>query len=124
MDVTKVIEKLKEKYPNKTIIKNDELHPTEILCEINPPSEHPNYSIAISVIDKSKSHKHEITTETYKVMKGKLILHIGKKMITLNSGDKYVITPGNVHWAEGLETWVECRATPAWTAKDHILTFK
>lgn len=121
MDIKKVILKLQQKYPNKTIINNDETHSTEILCEIDPPSEHTEYSIAISVIDKSKPHKHCITTETYRVLHGTLTLHVGEKTIVMNMGDEYVVTPEHIHWAEGRETWIECKATPAWTPKDHIL---
>ena len=121
MNTKKIIQKLQQKYPNKTIITNDKTHPTEILCETDPPSEHSEYSIAISVIDKSKPHKHNITTETYKIINGTLSLHVGEKAIMMNTGDKYVVSPGTIHWAEGKETWIECQATPAWTLKDHIL---
>jgi len=114
MDVFTVIQKLQKQYPNKTIIKNDEQQPTEILCEIDPPSEHADYSVVISIIDKSNPHKHNKTTETYKVLHGILTLYIDEKMILMNEGDIYVIPPKHVHWAEGIETWVECKATPAW----------
>lgn len=39
----------------------------------------------------------------------------------LHEGDELVIKPGEVHWAEGHETWVECYSTPGWVATDHFL---
>lgn len=121
MNSRQVINQLKEKYPGKNIIALPENKPTEILCEVDPTSEHPEYSNAVAIIDKSKPHTHHKTAETYKVIKGKLILHVGEKSKELNVGDTHTIKPGNVHWAEGNETWVECYSEPGWTFEDHIL---
>jgi mannose-6-phosphate isomerase-like protein (cupin superfamily) len=121
MNVKQVIDSLKIKYPGKNIIKNDELNPTEVLCEIEPCKDHPEYSNAVAIIDKSKPHIHHKTTETYKVTKGKLILHIGDQSKKLNEGETYTIQPNNLHWAEGNETWVECYSEPGWVFEDHIL---
>ncbi len=121
MNFQLIVENLKKRYPGKNIIKNDESNPTEILCEIDPANEHPEYSNAVAIIDKSKPHQHNKTTETYKVLKGKLTLHIGNEIKQLNEGDAFVIKPGNIHWAEGRETWVECYSEPGWSIDDHIL---
>ncbi|MFA6501866.1 MAG: cupin domain-containing protein [Parachlamydiales bacterium] len=121
MNIQRIIDDLKIKYPSRNIIKNDESNSTEILCEIDPSKDHPDYSNAVAIIDKSKPHVHRKTTETYKIIKGKLILHIGDQSKELNEGDTYTIEPGNVHWAEGNETWVECYSEPGWTFEDHIL---
>ena len=45
MNTARVIEKLQQQYPGKTIVKNNENNPTEIICEIEPTKKHPDYSI-------------------------------------------------------------------------------
>ena len=102
-------------------IKNSKVEPTEILCEIEPTKEHPEYSLAISVIDKSTPHYHKKLKEGYKIIRGNLILHVDNKVIHLKQGGKHTILPHQIHWAEGNETWIECRATPGWVTEDHIL---
>lgn len=121
MNQIQIIKELNYKYPDKAIFKNDENNPTEILCEVKPVSQHPEYSLAISVIDKSTPHQHHKTIETYKVIKRKLTLHVGDEVIVLNEGDTYEIPINTIHWAEGDETWVECESHPGWTPEDHIL---
>ena len=120
MNVNHVIQEMDRKYPGKAIFKNDENNPTEILCEVKPATQHPEYSLAISVIDKSIPHQHKNTVEIYNVIKGKLSLHVGDKTVTLNEGDSYEIPLNTIHWAEGKETWVECASKPGWTYNDHI----
>jgi len=120
MNVEKVISKLKKEYPGKAIFKNYEENTTEILCEIDPSSEHPEHSNTVAIIDKSIPHIHYKTRETYKVTKGKLTLQVGKEVIELKEGESCVIRPGNAHWAEGNETWIECYSEPGWALEDHI----
>ena len=74
MNVKRVLEELKRKYSNKKIIQNKDESGgiTEIICEIEPTTEHPEYSVAIAVIDKIQPHYHEETTEVYEIIKGKL----------------------------------------------------
>lgn len=121
MNKQKIISQLENKYPGKSIYSIPDESPTEMLCEVDPSSDHPEYSNAVAIIDKSKPHIHQKTTETYKVIKGKLTLHIGDQSKELNIGDTHTIEPGNIHWAEGNETWVECYSKPGWTLEDHIL---
>lgn len=121
MNSKKIIEELKKKYPSKKIIKNDEDNPTEILCEVDPSVNHPEYSLAVAVINKSLPHVHKKSKETYKVTKGRLILFIDAKSHELHEGEELVIEPGQIHWAEGDETWIECYSEPGWTFEDHIL---
>ena len=120
MQVDKVVTELNKLYPGKSIFKNDDTTTTEILCEIEPTSEHPDYSNAIAIIDKSIPHIHYKTTETYKVLKGELKLHIGNEVFTLKESQSHVINPNNVHWAEGNETWIECYSKPGRTIEDQI----
>jgi len=121
MNVSKVIEDLEKEYPGKAVFKNDEDNTTEILCEVAPSKDHPEYSNAIAVVDKSVPHIHHKTKETYKILKGELTLYVEEEVITLKEGESYVIMPNNVHWAEGAETWIEAYSEPGWTYDDHIL---
>lgn len=117
MNVAKVIEELKKKYPNKNIIQN----PGEIICEIEPTSDHSEYSKAIAVIDQSVQHRHLKSQEDYTVIKGKLILTVDGKEHNLPERQSFVIQPGQIHSAKRNETWIEVKSTPGWTEKDHIL---
>jgi len=117
----KVINQLKDKYPGKTIIPLPDEMPLEILCEVDSSSGHPEYSVAVSIIDKSDLHYHKKSTETYKVLEGELDLFIDGIPHHLKSGESIVIKPYSYHYAVGNETWIECRSEPGWTVKDHLL---
>lgn len=121
MNVSKVISQLSKKYPNKKIIKNNEKNPTEILCEIDPSTDHPEYSLVVSVLDKSVLHIHRKTKEQYKVLKGILTIYKNNKKFMLKKEDTITVNPGEVHFAIGHETWFECYSEPGWTVDDHIL---
>jgi mannose-6-phosphate isomerase-like protein (cupin superfamily) len=121
MNTTQVIAQLQAQYPGKAIFKNNEPNPTEIICEIEPSSDHPDYSVAIAVIDQSIPHYHQHTEETYEVIRGELTLHLDDQTFMLYPGGTYNIKPGIHHWAEGQEVWIKTTARPGWTPKDHIL---
>lgn len=121
MKVKEIINKLKEKYPGKKIIKNKEEKPTEIICEVEPASQHPQYSLAVAVVDKIAPHVHHRSTETYRIIRGELQLFIDSKKHQLKKGEQITIQPNQVHWGEGREVWLECYSKPGWTPKDHIL---
>lgn len=116
-----VLKKLKKLYPNKTIVCLPKNNPTEILCELEPSGKHTEYSLVVSVIDKSVEHYHLMTTEHYKVIKGELDLFVDGVKHHLAEGDEFVLKPKQRHYAIGSETWVECYSTPGWTAGDHFL---
>jgi mannose-6-phosphate isomerase-like protein (cupin superfamily) len=120
MDVNKITLQLQSQFPGKTIIKVPERSPGEILCEVDPTSEHPEYSKAIAIIDRSIPHVHYETKETYKVLKGSLVVHISGVEYPLKEGESIVIEPDKIHWAEGKETWVECYSEPGWRIDDHV----
>lgn len=120
MNINAVIAELKKTYPGKSIILNDKNNLTEILCEVEPPSFHPGYSVAISVIDNTVPHYHKKITETYEVLKGELDLTVEEKTYHLKPGESLTIQPGEIHSAMGNETWIKCTAKPAWSAQDHI----
>lgn len=121
MNIEKVINELSLKYPGKKIIKNNEENPTEIICEIDPSSQHPEKSIAIAVIDRSESHYHNKSTEIYRIIKGELNLIVDNKEYNLKENDVYTIHPGEIHYAIGSETWVEVISESGWTLEDHII---
>ncbi len=124
MNTVGVIKELEEKYPGKKIVKNNKDNPSEIICEVEPSSEHPEYSKAIAVIDKSITHFYKQTTEVYKVIQGELVLFLNGKKTILHKGEECSIKPWTIHWAEGNATWVEVSSTPGWIPNDHILLGK
>jgi len=117
------IKELEELYPEKRILKNtnNEGELIEIICEVEPSSKHPHYSMSVSVINKTMLHYHNIATEIYTVLRGDLKLFLDGEVIKLKSGDSFVIKPNVKHQAEGNETWIEIRSTPGWKLEDHIL---
>lgn len=121
MNVKRVIKQLKNEYPLKKIIKNNDNNPTEIICEIDPTEKHPEYDVAIAVIDQSIPHYHKKTTEIYEVLKGELVLTLDGKEALLKKGDKATIKSNTIHSAKGKETWVKAYSKPGWVFKDHIL---
>ena len=121
MDVERVITKLKEEYPGKNIIKLPDDNPTEIICETGPTIDHPEKSVAVAVIDKTKSHKHPNGIETYEVLKGTVSLYVNRKTYLLKPGETFVIKPGDVHSATANEAWVKVTSKPGWTPEDHVI---
>lgn len=127
MNVKAVVKELKRKYPGKTIIenKNEQGITTEIVCEIETTSDHPEYSTAIAVIDSAIIHYHKKLTETYKVLKGELkIFKYDKNKIeykehVVKEGESIVINPGEIHSNLGNEIWVEVFSKPGWTIDDY-----
>lgn len=121
MNHVHVIAELKNQYPGCRIIKLPENNPTEILCEIESAEDHPEYSVAISVIDRSVPHHHNHMTEVYEVLTGKLSVFIDGVEHKLGEGDQLTIPPGTTHYAVGNETWIKCTCLPGWTVDDHIM---
>lgn len=120
MNARAVIAKLHKLYPGKTMVKNDEKNPTEIICEIEPTSEHAGYSVAIAVIDRSIPHYHKKSEEEYEVIKGNLVVTIEGKEFTLHTGEKITIFPGRTHSATGDETWIKATSRPGWKPEDYL----
>ena len=120
MNTKKIVEELKKQYPGKNIIPNHEKNPTEILVEVEPAIEHPEYSIAICVIDKSEAHLHHKTAEIYQILKGTLTLVKSGRSTVLKESEVDIIKPGEVHYAVGSETWVRVYSEPGWVTADHI----
>ncbi|MCL5676156.1 MAG: cupin domain-containing protein [Patescibacteria group bacterium] len=120
MNINKIIDELKTKYPNKNILQNGS-PVTEIVCEIDPASQHSDYSVAIAVAGKSAAHYHKKTTEIYEVIKGILNVYKNNQKIIVKKGQKITIEPGVVHWVEGKETWFRTTSSPGWIVEDHIM---
>jgi quercetin dioxygenase-like cupin family protein len=121
MHKERVLNRINWEYPNKNVIGIESENPQEVIIEIEPTQDHPEYSKAIAVIDKSEPHFHKETTETYKVIAGQLTIFIDNQIHKLKEGDEIIIKPNQVHWAQGQETWVECYSEPGWTPDDHFL---
>lgn len=124
MNAKKIVEELKSKYPNENIIKNDKDNPTEIICEIEPTSDHPKWSKAIAVIDRSMPHFHRKAKEEYTILKGNLTITKEGEDYQIPEGQSFIIMPMEVHSARGDNVRVECLSIPGWTFEDHILVEK
>ena len=117
----RILKQLRAKYGGKNAFDLDG-RGTHFVCETEPTKDHSEYDRAVEVIISSKPHKHLKTTQYYTILSGTLELHVGKELIILHSGDKYVVRPGIVHWAISKdECWVEIYSKPGWTKEDHIL---
>ncbi len=121
MNGRKIKKGFAKKYPEATIIFLPHDHPREILCEIEPATEHPDYSVAISVIEKSAPHYHKVAAEEYEVLSGEVTLYFGDEKRVLKAGDKAIIKPGTVHWARSNSGWIKCTSRPGWVPSDHLL---
>lgn len=119
--MTEIIQKLNQWYPGKKVLRLPEDTPTEIICEVEPSVDHPNWSEIVAVIKKSQPHYHTISTEVYKIKEGQLILHIENETLVMNPGDTYTIRPNQVHWAEATDwAWISATSKPGWVPTDHI----
>ena len=121
MDAQKVIEEIKKKYPGKTIILDPQDNPSEIICEIDPTIDHPEKSIALAVVGRSKPHYHKKSTEIYEVIKGELTVYKSGKKYVLKEGKKLKIEPDEVHNVEGEEAWFLTYSEPGWRLDDQIV---
>lgn len=119
MDSEQLISNLKTFYPGKDIVTNGK---TELICEIDPTRDHPDYSVALAIIDQSLPHYHLQSTEIYEVMEGELKLAVDEKVIILRTGDRYVIEPGHIHSAQGNATTVRVISRPGWNIDDQFST--
>ncbi len=124
MKVNLIINNLKRLYPEKSIFENKDSGgiTREIICEVEPTSKHPNYSLAIAVIENSIPHYHKVIKEEYEVLKGELVMHLGNGKQILRTGDKITIGPNIVHWVEAKSAWIKCVSKPGWTIEDHFLS--
>lgn len=124
MDKTKIIKELKEKHPGKNIILDPPKDPSEIICEIDPTSKHPEKSVALAIVGKSKPHYHKKSTEIYEAVKGVLSVYKNGKKYILKEKQKITIEPNVIHYAEGDDAWFLTHSSPGWTFEDHILVNK
>lgn len=117
----RIINSLLGKYPGKKTYDLDG-RGEHFVCEVEPVTDHPEYDKAVEVIISSRPHKHLKMTQYYTILSGILELHLGEKVVKLQTGDKYTIRPNNIHWARSdKECWIEIYSTPGWTKEDHIV---
>lgn len=123
MDKQKIVRRIKEEHPNKEIFLDPpgSDNPTEIIVELEPASEHPERSLALAVVGKSAPHYHKVSTEIYESVEGDLTVIVDNEKHILKPGEKFTITPGQIHSAEGENVWFLTHSTPGWTPEDHIV---
>jgi mannose-6-phosphate isomerase-like protein (cupin superfamily) len=120
MDVNKIVKKLEKEYPGKLVIAIPHDKPTEIICEVEPAKDHPDFSVAVAVIKSSTPHFND-ETEEYEVLEGTLLLEVDGARRELKKGETYTIMPGEVHSASSDEAWVKVTTRPGWTENGHHL---
>ena len=121
MNVRKILKAIENKYPGKKIILDPPENPTEIVCELETTSDHPEQSTALAVVGSSKPHYHKKSTEIYEAVKGTLTVYKNGKRHTLKQGEKITIEPNVIHHVKGNEAWFLTYSKPGWTFEDHIV---
>lgn len=117
----RILSQLKSKYPGKKCYDLDG-RGMHFVCEIEPVEDHPEYDLAAEVIILSKPHKHLKMKQVYTILSVSLEFHNGDNVVRLLPGDKYVVEPGNIHWAKSdNECLLELYSEPGWTKEDHII---
>lgn len=118
MNIAAITRELSNRYPGRPVIASGD---RELICEVDPTSDHSEYSVAIAVIEQSAQHIHKVITEEYEILQGELELTVDSKKYVLQKGESYTIQPGQIHSAKGDVAWVKVTARPGWTLDDHIL---
>lgn len=123
MTLNEVLDYFEKNYPNANVMKLPEDSPLEIICEIDPTSAHPSYSVAISAISSSRKHHHAIAMEEYEVLSGTVLIEVDGAIQTLYEHEKISIPAGKIHSATSTENYALVKVTsqPGWTEQDHIL---
>jgi mannose-6-phosphate isomerase-like protein (cupin superfamily) len=121
MDAKAIVTELEKTYPGKLIKQLPADNPTEIVCEFDPRDQHPDFSIAVAIIDRSAPHFHNHTTEIYHILKGTLTMHVDGEEFQMFEGQEYTVQPGKIHWASGDAVWVEVYCNPGYSPDDHHL---
>ncbi|MBN2142225.1 hypothetical protein JW711_02745 [Candidatus Woesearchaeota archaeon] len=120
-----IVELLKREFPGKRIV----VLKDEIICEVKPTSEHPDWSEAIAYIRRSEPHHHQKTTEFYEVERGELSFFVDgveRRLVegAIGAGGGAVVKPPQAHYAVGDWTRVNVYSEPGWTPEDHLLLKK
>ena len=70
---------------------------------------------AIAIIERSEPHFHKEITETYRVLRGTLLVALAGEGFVLKVGDSITITPGQIHHAKAIgdPAWIEVLCDPA-----------
>jgi|694.fasta_scaffold05915_5 mannose-6-phosphate isomerase-like protein (cupin superfamily) len=80
-------------------------------------------AIAIAIIERSQPNVHTEITETYRVLRGSLLMARAGMGFVLHMCDSITITPGQIHHAQALgePAWIEVLCEPAWRADNHFV---
>jgi len=122
MTLQEVLNYFETNYPGSNVVKVPENNPLELLCEIDPSSKHPQYSVAVAAISLSRPHYHNLSVEEYEVISGALMVDVGGVVKTLYEHEKISIPIRKVHSATSIEGYALVKVTsqPGWTLQDHI----
>ncbi len=76
----------------------------------------------IAITECSQPHFHTELSETYRVLRGTLLVVRAGMGLVLQVGDSITITPGQIRHAQALgdPAWIEVLCDPAWRADDHF----
>lgn len=120
MNTTDVVAQLESKFPGKKIVIPYPTNPTEIICETEPATNHPEWSECVAVIEQSTPHKHAVTEEVYEVIEGELTITCDGEEFVRHQRERVSVPVGKVHSAKGNPVvWVRVFSKPGWTPEDH-----
>ncbi len=122
MTLSEVCAYFQADFPDANLVKLPKYNPTEIICEIDPTSDHPGYSIALSALSATAPHKHLQAVEEYEVIHGTILIKVGDSVKTLYEREKISIPVETVHSATSVEGFALVKVTsqPGWTPEDHL----
>jgi GrpB-like predicted nucleotidyltransferase (UPF0157 family) len=118
MDVERIARQLRDAFPHGTLLRPTDANANELIYELEPGAEHPEYSKAVAVIERIPGHFSRRSTLRFTVLRGTLKLFPHGELRVLNVGDTCEIEPYVFFWAEADEACVEVFGTPAWTVQD------
>jgi mannose-6-phosphate isomerase-like protein (cupin superfamily) len=87
---------------DRSLYQNRKARPAEIVYEVTTNRNNLPFGIAIADIERSESHFHKVTIETYTVVQGDLEVRLITERRILHPGDTLKIPLGAVHSARTL----------------------
>lgn len=112
-------------YKNKVVAPDG----NEVVYELTNKEELPTQGIALADITRSVTHWHKVTTETYVLLSGRLVITTianGRlqQIVLTQPLESFVIEPHVIHSAEGADgnpARILALSTPHWTPEDHFI---
>lgn len=77
----------------------------------------------IVIIERSQPPYHTEISQTYRVLRGPLLVARAGMGCVHHDGDSITITPGPIHYTQAHvnPAWIEVLCEPAWCADDHFV---